>query len=70
MQSRKAGQKNGFALAAIIISAVLMVVGIIVLIAVLAFLVPQAMDLARFCTEMGPGVHDYNGVPVTCGPTG
>ena len=45
VQSRKAGAKNGFAVAAIIISSVLMVLGVIFLILAIAFWGMFAGDL-------------------------
>jgi hypothetical protein len=68
VQSRKAGHKNGWAVAAIIISSVLMVIGIIVAIVLIAAFVPLAAELAQQCAELGPGVHTLdNGVTITCG---
>jgi len=66
VQSKKAGYKNGPAVAAIIVGSVLFVIGIIVAIAVLAFVIPAALDLAEQCLELGPGTHEINGVLVTC----
>ncbi|WJL95258.1 DUF4190 domain-containing protein [Microbacterium sp. ET2] len=64
VQSRKAGVKNGWALAAIIISAVLMVIGIIVGILVVTAIVG---GLAAACAELGPGVHTLEGGgTITC----
>jgi hypothetical protein len=66
VQSKKAGHKNGWALAAIIISSVLIVVGIIVAIVVLAVVVPAATaEFLRLCNEYGTGVHEINGATVT-----
>ena len=66
VQSRKAGQKNGWALAAIIISAVLMVIGIIVLIIVFAVVIPAATaEFLRLCSEYGNGVHEIGGTTIT-----
>jgi hypothetical protein len=68
VQSRKAGYKNGWALAAIIISAVLLVLGIIIGIFVAVALGGAAAEYARLCAEYGSGVHEINGVTVelTC----
>jgi hypothetical protein len=64
VQSRKAGQKNGWALAAIIISSVLIVVGIIVTIIIVSVVFG---GLAAACAELGPGVHTLqNGGTITC----
>lgn len=68
-QSKKAGQKNGFALAGIILGFVGMVVGLIVII-VLA--VGGALfggvfgNLAQVCSELGTGVWEIDGVTYTC----
>ena len=70
VQSKRAGEKNGWAVAAIIISSVLMVVGIIVGIWVLAVLLPQAaqftQEILDQCRELGPGVQEINGVSIDC----
>lgn len=64
VQSRKAGVKNGWALAAIIISAVLLVIGIIVIIVVA---VAIGGGLAAACAELGPGTHNLQGGgTITC----
>ncbi|HEX5729377.1 DUF4190 domain-containing protein [Microbacterium sp.] len=69
VQSRKAGHKNGWALAAIIISSVLIVVGIIIAIIAISIGVAAAGEIARLCAEYGTGTHEINGVPITldCG---
>lgn len=59
VQSRRAGMKNGMALAGIIIGAVV-VVGTILLL-VLGF-----STLFQTCQELGNGVHEVNGVTYTC----
>ncbi|GMM96296.1 DUF4190 domain-containing protein [Microbacterium sp. MTN4-26] len=64
VQSRKAGAKNGFAVAAIIISSVLMVIGIIIAVVLIAALGP----LLAACGELGPGVWELtDGTVITCG---
>ena len=65
VQSRKAGHKNGWAVAAIIISAVLMAIGIIVGIALIGVAIAGASEFARLCAEYGSGVHEIEGVTVT-----
>jgi len=65
VQSRKAGLKNGFALAAVIISAVLLVVGTIVGIAALSALIAGAAEYARLCAEYGAGTYNIDGVDMT-----
>jgi hypothetical protein len=68
VQSKKAGHSNGWAVAAIIISSVLMVIGIIVGIVMLAVFLPAIGELAQRCAELGPGVHELpNGLTITCG---
>ncbi|WP_344071444.1 DUF4190 domain-containing protein [Microbacterium sediminicola] len=63
VQSRKAGAKNVPAVWAIVLSSVFMVFGIIILAVVLS----SAGALISMCGDLGPGVHDVNGVTVTCG---
>ncbi|MDE0547169.1 DUF4190 domain-containing protein [Microbacterium sp. C7(2022)] len=70
VQSKKAGAKNGFALAAIIISSVLLVLGIIFLIIFFAVLFPLIAEgtqqVYEFCVTNGPGVFEVEGVPIDC----
>lgn len=70
VQSRKAGVKNPWAVAAIIISAVLLVVGIIAAIVFFAVIFPTLMEateeVVRQCQQLGSGVYEINGVPVDC----
>lgn len=64
VQSRKAGVKNGWALAAIIIGAVSIVIGIILAVVLIALF---AGGLAAACAELGPGVHTLEGGgTITC----
>ncbi len=65
-QSKKAGFKNGPAKAAIIISIVLMVIGIIVAIALIAGGAALFGNLAQICADLGPGEHTVDGVTYTC----
>ncbi|WP_292864756.1 DUF4190 domain-containing protein [Microbacterium sp.] len=67
VQSRKAGVKNGFALAAVIISSVLIVVGIIVAIVLISVFASTAGDLVQFCLDNPAGVYEVNGQTITCG---
>lgn len=67
VQSRKAGVKNGFALAAVIISSVVIVVGIIVLIVLISVFASAAGDLVQFCLDNPAGVYEVNGQTITCG---
>lgn len=65
-KSKKANQKNGLALAGIIIGAINIVVGIIVTIVIVGGIV----TLANKCTELGAGTHTLaNGTTLTCGST-
>lgn len=63
VQSRKAGVKNTPAVWAIIVSVVLMVIGLIIAIIVFTSL-GAALNV---CGDLGPGVHEVNGVTITCG---
>jgi len=63
VQSRKAGVKNGPAVAGIIISAVLIVIGIIVGVIIGV----SVASIVGTCAELGPGVHEVGGVTFTCG---
>lgn len=62
-QSKKAGQKNGFALAGIIIG----FIGMAVVIALLVGGGALLGSLFGACAELGPGVHEVGGVTYTCG---
>lgn len=66
VQSRKAGVKNLPAVWAIIVGAVLLVVGIIVAIVVFVGLFSVGADLYERCLELGAGTHTIDGVTVTC----
>ncbi|WP_438353335.1 DUF4190 domain-containing protein [Microbacterium sp. CJ88] len=66
VQSRKAGVKNGPAVAAIIIGAVLLVVGIIVAVSLFAVAGAALGNLAEICAQNGPGEHIIGGVTYTC----
>ncbi len=69
-QSKKAGQKNGFALAAIIIGFIGLVIG---LIAVIGFAIGGAAlfgglsGIVQVCNDLGPGVWEIDGVTYDCG---
>ena len=65
VQSRKAGAKNGPAVAAIIVGAVLFVIGVIIAIFAFAAIAAGVGELARLCAEYGSGIHEINGVNVT-----
>ncbi len=63
VQSRKAGVKNGWALAAIIIGSIAVVLTIIVIIVA----VVAASSLLGQCADLGPGIHELSsGVTITC----
>ncbi|WP_375384898.1 DUF4190 domain-containing protein [uncultured Microbacterium sp.] len=67
VQSRKAGAKNGPAVAAIIIGAVLLVLGIVIAIAVIVPLVTFASDTVQACAAVDfTGTVVVRGVEVTC----
>ncbi|GAA5033541.1 DUF4190 domain-containing protein [Microbacterium fluvii] len=69
VQSRKAGQKNGWAVAAIVLSAIFIVVGTIVLIAFIAFFASAGGDLVNqvnACLDDPTGTVVYNGVTMSC----
>ncbi|MNW53422.1 hypothetical protein D3C74_309830 [compost metagenome] len=61
-KSKKAGYKNGIALAGVIVGAVLLVVSIVVGI-VLGL---GAAELIEKCAELGAGTHYVDGVTYTC----
>ncbi|MBD5786576.1 DUF4190 domain-containing protein [Cellulosimicrobium terreum] len=61
-KSKKAGYKNGIALAGIIVGSVVLVISIIVAI----FLGIGASQLVEKCNELGPGTHFEDGVTYTC----
>ncbi len=62
-QSKKAGFKNTPALAGVIIGIVTTVLAIIIG----GVAIAGVMALLSQCAELGPGVHEVNGVTVTCG---
>jgi hypothetical protein len=62
-QSKKAGASNGPATAAIVLG----LIGTIILAIIIGVSVAGAGALLSQCAELGAGVHDVNGVTVTCG---
>lgn len=64
-KSKKVGQKNGMAVAGIIIGAVNIVVVAILVIT----LTSAAVTLVNKCKELGGGTHVDNGVTITCPST-
>jgi len=61
-KSKKAGHKNGLALAGIIISCISMVISTIVIIIVIA----AGASVVAKCKDLGPGTHYDNGTTITC----
>lgn len=69
VQSRKAGVKNGLAIAAIIVSVVLLIIGIIVVIALISFAASVGGDLmtqVNACLQDPTGSVTYQGMTYTC----
>lgn len=62
VQSRKAGAKNGFAVAAIIVGAVLFVIGVIVTIVIFS----QFIDAANACLSNPSGTATVWGITIPC----
>ena len=65
VQSRRAGQMNGFALAGIIIASV----GIQFCATILSLLIPPLVEAAQTCARLGTGVHEVGNAVYTCTPT-
>ena len=61
-QSKKAGFKNTPALIGIIIGIITTVIAIIITIVTIV----AAMALLNQCGQLGSGIHDINGVTITC----
>jgi len=66
-QSKKAGLKNGPAVAGIIIGIVLTVLWIIIAIVSAVAATSLFGGLAQVCADLGPGIHEVGGVTYTCG---
>ncbi|WP_442575232.1 DUF4190 domain-containing protein [Microbacterium sp. F51-2R] len=67
VQSRRAGQKNGWALAAIIISAVLMILGVIAFFAIVLPLLSFSGEALQACQAVDfSGTVEVRGIPVDC----
>ncbi|MCO7202300.1 DUF4190 domain-containing protein [Microbacterium sp. CnD16-F] len=69
VQSRKAGVKNGLAIAAIIVSVVLLIIGIIIFIALISFAASVGGDLTtqiNACFEDPSGTVTWQGVTTSC----
>ncbi|MBN9196024.1 MAG: DUF4190 domain-containing protein, partial [Microbacterium sp.] len=62
----KAGQKNGFAVAAIILSIVFMVIGIIVTIVVATQFASLGSQVVQNCSPGGSGIVEFWGQQIPC----
>lgn len=62
-KSKKAGYKNGVALAGIIVGAIMLVISIVV--GIIIGVTTSA--IVEKCAELGPGTHYENGIEYTCG---
>jgi len=63
VKSKRAGFKNGLAVAGIVLSAIFTIISVVILIVV----VPLAADLFNQCRDLGPGNHLLdNGITLTC----
>jgi len=65
VQARRAGQRNGLAVAGIVVS----VVGILVSAVVVILGVSALIDAAQTCARLGNGVHVVGSSTYTCTPT-
>ena len=65
-QSAAAGFTNGPATAAIVVSIIVIVLWIGVIIAALVAGATVFDELAAKCAELGPGIHEIDGVTYTC----
>ncbi len=65
-QSKKVGQKNGFAVAAIVVGFIGLVIGTIIAISVVAGGAAIFGGLSQVCNELGSGVWEVDGVTYTC----
>ena len=61
-KSRKSGNKNGLALAGLILSIVFFIISIVIIVSI----VGAAVALLNQCAALGGGVQQINGVPITC----
>jgi len=66
VQSRRAGAKNGWAVAAIIVGAILFVLTIVIIVVVVSLVAGTAGDLIQFCTNNPDGIYELNGQTITC----
>jgi len=67
VQSRKAKESNGPALAGIIIGAVVLAITVIATIFLFAFAAGAVFDVVEVCQEYGPGTHFVDGMTYECG---
>lgn len=65
-QSKAAGYTNTPAKIGIIVGIITTVIGLIVGVIVIIAAVTVAAGVAEMCADLGPGVHEVNGVTVTC----
>jgi hypothetical protein len=65
VQSKRAGHKNGFALAGIIIS----IAGILFCGGIIALIAPQLIQAGQECAQLGDGTHVIGKTSYTCTPT-
>ncbi|WP_418277380.1 DUF4190 domain-containing protein [Isoptericola jiangsuensis] len=61
-RSKKVGQSNGVAVAGIVVSSIVLV-GVIILAVMLGV---GLMHLVGTCNDLGPGVHQLDGITYTC----
>ncbi|PSL36809.1 hypothetical protein CLV49_0407 [Labedella gwakjiensis] len=66
VQSRKAGAKNGFALAGIIIGIIGTIIIIVSIIAIAALAGAAGEAFNEVCGQLGSGVHEQDGITFTC----
>lgn len=65
VRSRRAGYRNRFALAGLVISSI----GVLVTVIVIAMVVATLVDAAQTCAQLGTGVHVVGSSTYTCTPT-
>ena len=63
--SKRAGHRNGFAVAGVVIAGV----GVALTLLILAMIVPTLVDAAQTCARLGDGVHEIGSSTYTCTPT-
>jgi hypothetical protein len=65
VMGRRAGYRNGFAIAGIVIASV----SLLLCVLALATVVPALVDAAQTCERLGDGVHEIGNATYTCTPT-